>query len=287
LFCGIGGCAAALPSGTEVAAAIDINRGALAVYASNFSHPAEVRAIESLAAADLRGYKADVWWMSPPCQPFTRRGRYRDDRDPRTRAVLNLLEPLAQIKPPYVLLENVPGFVGSRTHALLREALDKNGYTVEEHMLNPVDLGIPNQRERLFLVAGRDKLEPPRIPRKRSKPLASYLDSEFSEDLLVDPDEAEKYQNAIDVVDPADEGAIAACFTSAYGRSMVRSGSYIQLAGNRLRRFSPAEILRLLHFPKSYEIPAGLPLGSAWRLVGNSLSIPCVSIALSQVPGLR
>ncbi len=289
LFCGIGGCAAALPESAEVVAAIDINRGALAVYSSNFSHPVDVRTIESIDVPELRNYKADIWWMSPPCQPFTRRGRYRDDRDPRTRAILALLDPIKRIKPPYVIVENVPGFSGSRTHGLLRGMLDKAGYEVEEHYLNPAEMGIPNYRERLFVVAGRDKLNPLKVKRRRAKPLSSYLDQDPDPRLIVNPEEEdiEKYRHAIDIVDVDDPKDITACFTAAYGRSLVRSGSYLKVDGDQLRRFSPTEILRLLHFPKSYSIPAGLPLGSSWRLLGNSLSIPSVEAALSQIPDLE
>ena len=286
LFCGIGGCAAALPESAEVVAAIDINRGALAVYSSNFSHPVEVRTIESMGTSELRDYKADIWWMSPPCQPFTRRGRYRDDRDPRTRAILALLDPIRRIKPPYVLVENVAGFSGSRTHGLLRGTLDKAGYTIEEHYLNPAEMGIPNYRERLFMVAGRETLNPLKVKKRRAKPLASYLDKDPDARLVIDPEEIEKYKRGIDIVDVNDPTDITACFTSAYGRSMVRSGSYLKIENDQLRRFSPAEILRLFHFPKSYSIPAGLPLGSSWRLLGNSLSIPSVEAVLAQIPGL-
>ena len=286
LFCGIGGCAAALPESAEVVAAIDINRGALAVYSSNFDHPVEVQTIESMETPELRKYKADLWWMAPPCQPFTRRGRYRDDRDPRTRAILALLEPIKRIKPPYIIVENVAGFSGSRTHALLHETLKRAGYEVEEHYLNPAEMNIPNYRERLFLVAGREKLNPLKVKRRKAKPLASYLDSDPDARLMVEPEEIEKYHRSIDIVDVNDPTDITACFTSAYGRSLVRSGSYLKVGDDELRRFSPAEILRLFHFPKSYAIPRGLPLGSSWRLLGNSLSIPSVQAAFSQIPGL-
>jgi hypothetical protein len=74
------------------------------------------------------------------------------------------------------------------------------------------------------------------------------------------------------VVDTQRPGACAACFTSAYGRSVVRSGSYLATPTG-LRRFSPAEILRMLDFPDTYRLPPDLPLRVAWSLVGNSLSV--------------
>jgi len=87
------------------------------------------------------------------------------------------------------------------------------------------------------------------------------------------------------VVDAAQPGACAACFTSAYGRSVVRSGSYLATPTG-LRRFSPQEILRLLDFPDTYRLPPGLPLRAAWPLVGNSLSVRAVRWVLSAMPGI-
>ncbi|HXT21923.1 MAG TPA: DNA cytosine methyltransferase, partial [Thermoanaerobaculia bacterium] len=93
----------------------------------------------------------------------------------------------------------------------------------------------------------------------------------------------DRYAHAADVVDADDPLAVAATFTSAYGRSPVRAGSYLRRSGI-VRRFSPAEILRLLGFPPTYRLPPDLPLANAWRLLGNSLSVPAVREVLSALP---
>ena len=95
----------------------------------------------------------------------------------------------------------------------------------------------------------------------------------------------ERYGAALHVVRAEDPDAVTTCFTSAYGRSPVRSGSYLATETG-LRRFSPAEILRLLGFSASYRLPADLPLENAWRLVANSLSIVAIRSVLSTVPEL-
>ena len=63
LFCGIGGCAAALPRQDQVLAAIDINQIALTVYRHNFPHPATARSIESITPEQFAAWQADLWWM--------------------------------------------------------------------------------------------------------------------------------------------------------------------------------------------------------------------------------
>lgn len=314
LFCGIGGCAAALGPAARVAGAIDINRRALAVYRRNFpGHPASARTLESLSAAELAGYRADLWWLSPPCQPFTRRGLGRDDEDPRSKGLLALARRIEEVAPRHVALENVPGFAGSRCHRRLREALDRRGYRVRERLLCPSQLGLPNRRLRFYLVAAReepagrdgpagcDAATASYVPELRPRrPLATFLDGNPDPDLTVPTDLLRRYEGALDLVTADDPEAVTACFTAAYGRSPVRSGSYLRYpAGggaderpafgqpaSGVRRFSPAEVLRLLGFPSRFTLPPELPREIAWRLVGNSLSLPPVRQVLAGIPEL-
>lgn len=338
LFCGIGGCAAALAARGRVVAALDINRPALGVYSRNFPHPTRVRTLDSLTARDLAGFAADLWWMSPPCQPFTRRGLGRDDGDPRSRPLLHLMDCIAEVRPRYVALENVPGFATSRTRERLLEILEASGYEVRERILCPSELGWPNRRRRYYLVAGRRGLAPARLvigrpvlacgrssreeaardcpsvgrggelrPDRGAGPaivpagdearlspgdgpaptevLARFLDPFPSPELRVPPELLERYRGALDLVRADDPEAVTACFTSAYGRSPVRSGSYL-LDPAGVRRFSPAEILRLLGFPPGYSLPPELPLAKAWPLVGASLPVPAAREVLAAVPEL-
>jgi DNA (cytosine-5)-methyltransferase 1 len=294
LYCGIGGCAAAVAGTAEVVAALDVNRVALGVYRANFTHPAAVCALESIRDDDPRLRRADVWWLSPPCQPYTRRGLARDLDDPRSASLAHLLRVLERLQPPALALENVPGFQGSRAHERLLAILDRCGYSTAERLLCPTELGDPNRRRRFYLVASRERLEPWReLPPVPLRPLAGFLDPEDHPELMADPAVLGRYAHAADVVDSTDPAAVSATFTSAYGRSQVRSGSYLRRWGVGirgtapvLRLFSPVEILRLLGFPDTFRLPSELPLDNAWRLVGNSLSVPAVREALSALPGL-
>jgi len=149
LFAGIGGCAAALaqPSSenssaaAEVVAAVDIDEQALAVYRRNFSHRTLVRTIESLPAEDFARFDADLWWLSPPCQPYTKRGLQRDSDDPRSAALANVTRCLAEVRPPFVALENVPQFADSLGCERLKEMLAAAGYEFREWQFCPTMLG--------------------------------------------------------------------------------------------------------------------------------------------------
>ena len=291
LYCGIGGCAAALsawPGASNVVAAVDIHRGALDVYSHNFAHPTVAAAIDSLSADRLQAWDADLWWLSPPCQPFTRRGVRRDIDDPRCRSLLTLLTRLESAPPRFLALENVPGFHGSQMHGRLRDALERAGFgTVHERTFCPTEAGVPNRRQRFYLLAAREPIAAPRLPPLARRCLRDFLlpERDADPDLHVDPELLEKYRGAIHVLELEernDPGAVSHCFTSAYGRSPVRSGSYLRTARG-VRRFAPVEILRLLGFPEGYSLPREMGLNSAWRLVGNSLSIVAVRAVLGPV----
>jgi len=117
------------------------------------------------------------------------------------------------------------------------------------------------------------------------RPLEAYLDPEAPSDLWVDETLTDRYGHALSIVNANDPAAVTTCFTSAYGRSPVRSGSYLETPSG-LRRFSPQEILRLLGFPADFLLPPDLPKSVAWRLVGNSLSVPAARHVLTAIPAL-
>merc|ERR1719325_178636 len=99
---------------------------------------------------------ADLWLLSPPCQPFTRTGKKMDVKDSRNAALLRLLDALPSLAAPprALLLENVPEFVGSQMHGRLQQALQQCSFTeVEELVLDPRDFGFPNTRRRFYCLA--------------------------------------------------------------------------------------------------------------------------------------
>lgn len=285
LFCGIGGCASALSDTASVVAAVDINLNALEAYAHNFSHTTVARSIESIPAETLEHWKADLWWLSPPCQPYTARGRRRDLDDPRAASLLALMSRIGESCPNYLALENVPGFCHSRVYERLMTQLQQTGYTVRESFLCPTELGVPNRRLRYYLVASRRELRPWTSPPIDRFSVRSILQKQVDPGLEAPAIVLQNYRHAIHVVS-RDEDQVTNCFTSGYGRSHVRSGSYLSEDGS-IRRFSPHEILRILGFPSGYRLPPNLSLRQAWPLVGNSLSVPAVRHILSWIPELR
>ncbi|KAI9313368.1 S-adenosyl-L-methionine-dependent methyltransferase [Dichotomocladium elegans] len=95
--------------------------------------------------------------MSPPCQPYTRVGLQQGSQDARSKSFLHLLNVLEKMthQPKFILVENVKGFEESDSRDMLTSTLEHCGYTYQEFLLTPLQLGIPNSRMRYYLLAKR------------------------------------------------------------------------------------------------------------------------------------
>jgi DNA (cytosine-5)-methyltransferase 1 len=125
---------------------------------------------EILRKAGLRSGEADILIGGPPCQPFSKssywvRGDAARLEDPRANTLTAFLRVLRDTKPKTFLLENVPGLAFKGKDEGLRHVLDalreinrqaKTNYIATWSVINAATLGVPQQRERLFVVASRD-----------------------------------------------------------------------------------------------------------------------------------
>ncbi|EFN62060.1 tRNA (cytosine-5-)-methyltransferase [Camponotus floridanus] len=164
LYSGIGGMHYALRESeitAKVVAAIDINPVANAVYRENFPETILMnRNIESLNAQELNKLGLDAILMSPPCQPFTRLGLKKDALDNRACSLLHILNLIPELKSlRYILLENVKGFEVSEMRDKFLNCIESCGYVYRELILSPCQFGIPNSRNRYYLLAKRKNLK--------------------------------------------------------------------------------------------------------------------------------
>lgn len=281
-FSGIGGFHAASGELVSVAGAWDQDSTANQVYELNHGLRPSSRNLESVTPAELERYRADGWFLSPPCQPYTQKGAQRGIEDPRARPLLHLLQLVPLLRPRFVLLENVPPFEQSATRLQLVQVLRDAGLCVREVLLCPTQLHIPNRRKRYFLLASAKELPEiqlpaPWPPEAIAATLPRYLDEAPADELYLPQGFLETYGKGLDVAQP--QGAVTACFGSSYGRARAHSGSYL-LSPQGLRRFSPEEIVRLLAFPDSFRFPPQMPLLDRYRLAGNSVNVACLRFLL-------
>lgn len=184
LFAGCGGLSLGFQAaGFELAAAVEIDPEAAASHGRNF-HPGDprhalARDITALTpeelAADLDlgpvASAIDVLVGGPPCQAFARVGRSKlreidahpqaFKHDPRARLYLEYLRYVEAFQPLTILMENVPDVLNHGGHNIAEEiceVLEEKGYVTRYTLLNAAYYGVPQMRERMFLIGYRREL---------------------------------------------------------------------------------------------------------------------------------
>lgn len=159
LFSGIGGFEQALNKlGGTCVLASEIDRFANQAYEALYGEPT-VGDITKVAAEDVPDH--DVLVGGFPCQAFSVAGKRGGFDDARGTLFFEAARIAAEKQPKLVLLENVKGLVGhdkGRTLDTIVKTLNEIGYTVDFNVLNSKYFGVPQNRERIFIVGVRDDL---------------------------------------------------------------------------------------------------------------------------------
>lgn len=177
LYTGVGGLDFGFEAaGFETAVAVEMDPVACRTIQLNRSWSVLEGKIEDfsskaiLKAGKLRVGEADVLIGGPPCQPFSKSSYWVSGdagrlTDPRSDTLSSYLRVLRDTKPRAFLLENVPGLAYKDKNEGLLHVLDgvkrvnrdaKTNYDPQIMVLNSADFGVPQQRQRLFIVASRD-----------------------------------------------------------------------------------------------------------------------------------
>ncbi len=196
LCSGCGGMSLGLKAaGFDLVAHIEMDATAAASYALNFGPPVDERREAWSLARDMiasdptslchdlgldgdAGEQFDLLAAGLPCQAFARIGRSKlrsvtgdDDafkNDPRARLYQRFLQYVEAVQPVAIIIENVPdilNFGGHNVPEEICETLEELGYSARYTLLNAAYYGVPQMRERLFLVAVDASLgQPPSFP---------------------------------------------------------------------------------------------------------------------------
>lgn len=160
-FAGIGGFALPLTElGHECIGFSEIDRYATAIYRSHFPSHHPYGDITKLEPATLPDF--DLLVGGFPCQAFSIAGKRRGFDDTRGTLFFDLARILQSKKPRFFIFENVKGLLshdGGRTFATIIATLAELGYDVQWQVLNSKHFGVPQNRERVFVV-GHLRSEP-------------------------------------------------------------------------------------------------------------------------------
>lgn len=235
LFCGAGGCSEGLiQAGFHILFSSDISDMVEVTYRHRHDQLGLIQGentwferadIRDLTGADIRKRisqlaifqgkdipEIDLMIGGPSCQGFSRAGR-RDKSDPRNMLFGEYVRVVSEIRPKYIVLENVEGFVdmqfmgykgitgieypdGSVTPDILRSELTEIGYeTLEPRILNAADYGVPQRRNRIIFMGYRKGLTPPQYPEPTVSP-ENYLTLQDAIGDLIGNEAARKKANA-------------------------------------------------------------------------------------------
>lgn len=159
LFAGIGGFRLGMESaGHECVGFCEIDKYARASYKAihNTEGEIELHDITRVTDESIRRFgSVDVICGGFPCQAFSIAGNRRGFEDTRGTLFFEIARFASILRPKYLFLENVRGLLnhdGGNTFEVILSTLDELGYNVEWQVLNSKNFGVPQNRERVFII---------------------------------------------------------------------------------------------------------------------------------------
>lgn len=171
LFAGAGGLSLGLErAGFKGVFAVEQDKWAAETFRAN--HPSikmHVRDIQSIEESEIRQLMTcpiDLIVGGPPCQGFSHANTAkRDSKDPRNSLFKDFVRFARVIQPSICIIENVPGLLRTKMSSglpaisAIESAFLEIGYVAKWRVLNAADFGVPQVRERLFIVAIKEELQ--------------------------------------------------------------------------------------------------------------------------------
>lgn len=241
--------------------------------------------------------KFDLLCGGFPCQAFSIMGKMKGFADTRGTMFFEIQEILQKHNPPAIFLENVKQLVGhdgGRTFKTILGILDELGYHVKWQVLNALDFGVPQKRERVIIVGFKDKSKYESFNFDFSKQ-AYDLKTVLEPDEKVDPSLfasdtiRKKRQESVAgkvVFYPSmwHENKSGNISILDYACALRTGASYNYQLVNGYRRPSSRELLRFQGFPDNYKIVVSHQ--EIRKQTGNSVAIPLMKSVAKKIAEL-
>ena len=285
LFAGCGGIYQGMESaGFRTVFANDINPDCKPTWDINFDTPLTVKDLTTIEHTDLPDF--DCLTGGFPCQPFSMAGKRLGVSDTRGTLFFKIAELINYKRPQTFLLENVKQLYhhdeGRTFKTILRVLQEDLGYDVHYKVLNTLNYGVPQNRERVFIVGFKDKVDfrfPDPVPLTVS--VKDLLDDEVGEEYYYR--ENHKHYGVISR-HVTDEDKVYQ-WRWSYVRENKKNVCPTILASNMqptlikvkdgIRTITPREGFRLQGFPDTFKIP-DLSDRKLFHQIGNSVSVPVI-----------
>jgi DNA (cytosine-5)-methyltransferase 1 len=237
----------------------------------------------------------DIYMTSPPCQAFSLAGRRLGKEDKRGILFFNSLEFIEVNKPRFFIFENVKGLLSDNEGRTFSEWVNLLGgksinglpvifpyedsvpYHLYYKILNAKDYGVPQNRERIFLIGIRDDADNVfSFPREQplTKVLKDVLDENVDEKYLLSDTLKEwivKHRQKRESANkyPSDVNQPCPCITSHYGKMGAEDPYVLDTKG--IRKLTPRECFRIMDFPETFSW--NVSNSQAYKQAGNSIVV--------------
>ena len=228
-----------------------------------------------------------------PCQPFSMAGRKLGFEDARGTLFFDIAQKIEFHKPEVVFLENVKNIEShdkGKTFKIIINTLEDLGYKIFHKVLNAKDFGVPQNRERIYIIGfkGNADFEFPVPPKQKTRVgdiLEKNVDPKYTiSDRLWAGHQRRKREHR-------EKGngfgyslfTEDSLYTSTISARYYKDGSEILIAqkGKNPRKITPREAARLQGFPEWFQTPVSDV--QAYKQFGNSVSIPVIEALAKKI----
>ena len=295
LFCGCGGTDVGLLGGFEylghsypsnpidIVYANDIDENACKIYEANFGIAPDSRDIKDVGVKELPEF--DILVGGFPCQSFSivaQNPKRLGVKDSKGMLFFEMCRILRERRPKCFIAENVKGILTANNHEafpLIIKEFERSGYNVVYSIMNAVEYGVPQKRERVIMVGMRDDLGKsfvfphPIIEKEKDYAvLSSILEEDVAERYYFSKKAVEGLMRNRDAMNKGRvQNPSKPCNTVGAHLSKVSLNSTdpVLQVGDRYRRFTPREVARIQSFPESYKLVSSE--SAQYRALGNAI----------------
>lgn len=303
LFAGIGGFRLALESfGAKCVYSNEWDKFAQETYQMNFGDTpgGDITQVDETSIPDH-----DILCAGFPCQPFSISGKQYGFEDSRGTLFFDVARIVKEKRPKVVFLENVKNFAthdGGKTIRVVKNTMLELGYSFQFRVLNPINYGIPQKRERVYMVCFRNDIERESFvfpqPFKLNRFVEDFLlpDNEVRDlivnrtDLVLNDKVNINYNSPstirVGTVGKGGQGeriyspkGIAITLSAYGGGVFAKTGGY--LINGQTRRLHPRECARIMGFPDSFKLHPNM--NQAYKQLGNSVVVDVLQLITQQI----
>lgn len=302
LFAGIGGFRTALESlGSTCVFSSEIDKHAAQIYYTNYGEYPQGD-ITQIAAEDIPDH--DILCAGFPCQAFSISGKQLGFADTRGTLFFDIARIVKVKQPRVVFMENVKNFAthdGGKTMEVVETTMEQLGYNLYAKVLNAADYGVPQKRQRIYMVAIRQDVDAGVFEFPAPFPLVRFI-----EDILLDGEVDAKLTNTrwplqltredvdenvtapvrLGIVNKGGQGdrvysvkGVGVTLSAHGGGTFAKTGGYLMPDGTA-RKLHPRECARLMGFDDSFVYHESF--SQAYKQFGNGVVVDVLQLIALQ-----